>query len=85
MFRDELHESNQEANLQCHLSVISHAISSKDLRKVMFGSKAAYKKRSAFVNRTNSIQLRQKAMIFEKVTTTTMNLIVSMPPHSRSK
>ena|ERR1700761_5797294 len=85
MFGDDLRESNQDTNLQCHLSVILHAISAKDSRKVIFGSKKAYKKRSAFFSTANSIQLRQNAIRFEKVTTTTMNLIVSMPPHSRSK
>jgi len=85
MFGDELRESNQDANLQRHLSVILHAISAKDSRKAIFGREEAHRKRSAFLSKANSIQLTQNAITFEKVTTATMNLMVSTPPHSRSK
>ena len=44
-----------------------------------------YRKRSAFFVTINSIQLNAKAMIFDTTMDTTMNLMVSMVPQSRSK
>jgi len=44
-----------------------------------------YRKRSAFLVATNSIQLNAKAIIFDTPTVTMMNLRVSMLPHSLSK
>jgi hypothetical protein len=44
-----------------------------------------YRKRSAFLVTTNSIQLNAKAMIFDTPTATRINLIVSMLPHNLSK
>ena len=44
-----------------------------------------YRKRSAFLVATNSIQLNANAMIFDAPTATRINLMVSMLPHNLSK
>jgi hypothetical protein len=44
-----------------------------------------YRKRSASLVATNSIQLNAKAMIFDAPTATTINLRVSILPHNLSK
>jgi hypothetical protein len=85
MFWDELCESNEDPDLQCHLSMICHAVSAKRSKRVLFIVKETHKNRSAFLSKANSIQFTPKAMIFEKVTVTTINLMVSTAPHSRSR
>ena len=46
---------------------------------------STYNRRSAFRNAMNSIQFNPNAMMFENVTDTTMNLMVSTAPHNLSK
>ena len=85
MLWDKLCESNEDPDLQCHLSVVLHAVPAKGSKRVPSRIKETHKNRSAFLSKANSIQFTHMAMIFEKVTVTTINLMVSTVLHSRSK
>lgn len=85
MFWYQLGECNQYASEECHLTVVLHTIPDEAKGVINQAVMVSYKKRSALLVATYSIQLKAKAMRFGAVMQTTMNFSVSTVPHNRSK